>query len=208
MKAIVFDLDGTLLHTLGDIAAALNHALRSMGFPERSLPEVRQGVGHGLARLAEASVPPGTPPEEMGAVLERLNSHYRLHPTDLSRPYPGITPLLDRLQAGGRPLGLLSNKDDDLVSTIADHFFPGRFSPCLGLRPGHAPKPDPAVLLEIVRGWGFNADEVLYVGDSEVDVETARRAGTGFLGVGWGYRDSVHLQEAGDIIWKADEFPL
>lgn len=159
----------------------------------------------GSLRLRFRQAPP---PEEMGAVLERLNSHYRLHPTDLSRPYPGITPLLDRLQAEGRPLGLLSNKDDDLVSTIADHFFPGRFSPCLGLRPGRAPKPDPAVLLEIVRGWGFNADEVLYVGDSEVDVETARRAGTGFLGVGWGYRDSVHLQEAGDIIWKADEFPL
>ena len=206
-KAIVFDLDGTLLYTLEDIAAALNHGLREHGLAERSLPEVRRGVGRGLLRLVEGAVPQKTPSKKLRSILKSLNSYYRQHPVALTRPYTGIPELVDDLRNRGLYLGLLSNKDDDLVKLITEHFFPGRFSPCLGL--SNAAKPNPEGLWKILRTWNLDAPDVLFIGDSEVDIETARRAGLRFLGVGWGYRDREDLHKAGAdiVVHHAAEIP-
>ncbi|MGI9255472.1 MAG: HAD family hydrolase [Salinispira sp.] len=210
MKAIVFDLDGTLLYTLQDIAAALNHALKEHGFSLCSLNDIRLRVGNGLSQLVTDSVPPDTAPEQRRSIINTLNNYYRRRPVQLSSPYPGIPELLSRIKRRGILLGLLSNKDDALVHIITEHFFPGLFSSSLGLLPGRMPKPDPATLQEMLKNQNVTANDALFVGDSEVDMETARRAGVEFLGVSWGYRDHEVLEKYGaaTIIRTVDDFPI
>ena len=201
MKAILFDLDGTLLYTLEDIARSLNHGLQSYGFSELSLAEVEQKVGHGLLSLVKAVIPADSPIEIVQNILKALKSHYRENPIRLSKPYPGIVPLLNKLYNRGLHLGVLSNKDDDLVQIICQSCFPRTLSPCLGLQSSRPPKPDPAGIKHILRLWQLTPADILFVGDSEVDVESARRAGVSFAAVSWGYRQAEALQRAGAHIF-------
>ena len=180
MTAIVFDLDGTLLDTLDDLTAATNHILRSYGRPERTREEVRGFVGNGARCQLEQSFAPAPLPE---AALEDYLSYYSAQCQEHTRPYPGIPEALAQL--GERyPLAIVSNKPDAAVKALCARHFPGILA--LGERPGTPRKPAPDLLYAALEALG--AQTCLYVGDSEVDQQTAQNAQVPYLLVPWGYR--------------------
>ena len=187
--AIIFDLDGTLLDTLADLHAAVNHALDAFGYPRRSLEEVRRFVGNGAARLMALAVPENTDP---APVLAAFQEYYRDHCQIKTAPYPGI---VDALAVLGEkyPLAIVSNKPDAAVKTLCAELFPGIYA--RGEGPDCPRKPDPAMVFQAMAAIG--ADRCVYVGDSEVDVATARNAGVPCVCVLWGFRDKEELEAAG-----------
>jgi len=211
-KSVIFDCDGTLIDTLEDIAAAMNHALAAHGFPTLRTEEYREKVGWGLARLATLSMPEDARTEENAQKLGSLASQFMEgQPAEksLSKVYPGVRELLAELKARKIKIAVLSNKVDSVLRQVMHDFFsPIVFDAICGLRPGVAPKPDPAAAWEVLAEMGKNPHETIFVGDSEVDIETAKNSGCYPLGVSWGFRSRATLAEAGAaaIIDKADEF--
>lgn len=194
---VIFDLDGTLLDTLEDLADSTNYALRENGFPTRSLAEVRQFVGNGVARLIHLALPARVSPELEAKCLETFKGHYRLHMRDKTGPYPGVPALLERLQADGFRMAVVSNKLDDAVKTLCDHSFGPLVPLALGERPGLRKKPAPDLVLQALRELKAEPARAVYVGDSEVDLQTAHNAHLPCLSVSWGFRDRAFLQEQG-----------
>lgn len=194
---VIFDLDGTLLDTLDDLRDSLNTALGRSGLPERTTAEVRRFVGNGMKRLVERGVPEGTSAEIVDRVLQDFTAHYKLHCTDKTRPYPGIPELLRRLRASGCRTAVVSNKDDFAVRALCDDHFPGLFDLSVGCRAGIRRKPAPDSVLEVLSRLGASAASAVYVGDSEVDVETARNAQLPLIAVSWGFRDAEELIRLG-----------
>lgn len=194
-RLVIFDLDGTLLHTVGDIAAATNHALKSCGYPERTTEEIQSFIGNGINKLFERSLPEGHKTEaEVLRVRAAFIPYYNAHGTEHTRPFPGIPALLDRLNREGIAVAVASNKYQQATAALIPHFFPDTvFCAVLGQREGIAPKPDPGIVFEICRQAGISPAETLYVGDSGVDMETARNAGTDAAGVTWGCRTREEL---------------
>lgn len=198
-QAVLFDLDGTLLDTLDDLADAGNEALREMGLAEHPSEAYRSFVGSGLATLVERMLPEDRREPELRAraqaAFERIYSqgwHKR------TAPYPGIAPLLDQLAAGGLAMAILSNKPDTFTRLCVERLLaPWRFDPVFGQRPGVARKPDPAGALEIAFRLKLDPGAILYVGDSGIDMHTARAAGMDSAGVLWGFRTEAELKEAG-----------
>lgn len=186
---ILWDLDGTLLDTLQDLADGTNHALHQFGYPERTIEEVRRFVGNGARRLIEQAVPAGADVEEvLNAFYEYYNAHCRVK----TRPYDGI---LDALAELGRsfPMAVVSNKPDAAVKQLCAHYFSGLYA--RGESADCPRKPAPDMILKTMAFIGV--ERCVYVGDSEVDVETARRAGVPCLSVLWGFRDRQTLLNAG-----------
>jgi phosphoglycolate phosphatase len=206
-KAVVFDLDGTLLYTLEDLYRATNHALRANGLPERNIDEVRRFVGNGYRQLARLASPEGTPDEVQEQVLRDFNAYYMVHSQDNTAPYPGIPELLERLHAAGLKLAVVSNKGDAAVQDLMEHYFPGTFEAIAGEREGVRRKPAPDTVLVAMEHMGTTTDETVFVGDSEVDVLTAANVGCDCIAVTWGYRDVATLREAGatTIVDTADQ---
>ncbi len=200
-KAVVFDLDGTLLYTLEDLYLATNHALAATGLPPRTREEVRRFVGNGYRRLACLASPEGTPDEVQEQVLASFNEHYLAHDQDNTRPYPGILELLGRLSAAGVKAAVVSNKGDAAVQDLVEHYFPGVFEAVAGERAGVRRKPAPDTVLAVMERMGVGADETAYVGDSEVDVLTAARVGCEHIIVTWGYRDRDYLRKRGGRVF-------
>lgn len=198
-KAVLFDMDGTVLDTLRDLNAAVNRALGEFGFAPQSLDETRRRVGNGSRRLLELSVPERTD----GATLDRLLAwylpYYNAHANDTTAPYPGIPELLGALRAEGIPLAVVSNKPDPTVKELAQIHFQGLFTVAVGENEagGVRRKPCPDTLLAAAAALGATPEECLYVGDSEVDVLTAARAGMDCASVLWGFRSREELTEAG-----------
>lgn len=186
---ILFDLDGTLLDTLGDLHSAVNYALRQFGYPARSVEEVRQFVGNGAAELIRLAVPHGEDPE---SVLRVFKPYYDAHCRIRTRPYEGIPEALAALREK-YPIAIVSNKPDPAVKRLCADFFPGVFA--LGESPGCPRKPAPDMVLRAMEAIG--AERCVYVGDSEVDVLTAANAGVPCLSVLWGFRDRGRIEEAG-----------
>lgn len=189
MTAIVFDLDGTLLDTLADLTAATNHILRRYGFPERTVQEIRRIVGNGARRQLEQSFPAGV---DVTQAVEEYKRYYTAHCEERTHPYPGIVEALEALRRE-YPLAIVSNKPDTAVRTLCARYFPGIFA--LGERPGIPRKPAGDMLHAAIAAIG--ADRCVYVGDSEVDLLTARNAGVPCVSVLWGFRDREELQAAG-----------
>lgn len=182
---ILFDLDGTLLNTLEDLADGTNYALSSFGYPERTLEEIRRFVGNGAANLIAQAVPAGQDP---APVLKAFQAYYPAHCQIKTAPYPGI---LDALAELGKkyPIAIVSNKPDAAVKPLCAHYFPGIFS--LGETAGCPRKPDPSMARRAMEAIG--ATDCIYVGDSEVDVLTAKNAGVPCLSVLWGFRDREQI---------------
>jgi phosphoglycolate phosphatase len=197
MKALIFDLDGTLADTLRDIMDAMNHALAQRGLPAHGPDAYRQFVGEGASQLVRNALPPGREalvPE----LLAAYRAHYLAHLIVHTQPYPGISELLSELQARGRPLAVLSNKPHELTTRIVTALFPAvRFVGVLGQRPDHPLKPDPAGALELCSALGHAPGDVALVGDTRTDMQTARAAGMIAIGVRWGFRDARELSEHG-----------
>ena len=189
--AILFDLDGTLLDTLGDLHAAVNHVLRQFGYPERTIEEVRRFVGNGARRLIEQAVPAGEQ-ARVEEVLAVFQTHYAANCDILTRTYAGIPEALTVL--GERyPLAVVSNKPDDAVKALAKIYFPGLYA--RGESADCPRKPAPDMVWKAMQALG--AERCVYVGDSDVDIRTAKNAGVPCLSVTWGFRSEAELKEAG-----------
>lgn len=198
MQAVIFDLDGTLIDTLEDLAAAMNHALGRAGLPPRPVDDYRQLVGWGAPVLVERALPPGADDALRAAVLADFRDYYGAHALDRTAPYPGVPALLAALRARRLPLAVLSNKPDDFTrSIVASLFGPAAFAVVRGARDGAPRKPDPAAAMTVARLLAVPAPRCLFVGDSEVDVRTARAARMVPIGVTWGFRDPAVLRAAG-----------
>lgn len=189
--AIIFDLDGTLLDTLGDLHAATNAVLRQFGYPERTMDEVRCFVGNGAERLIRLAVPEGAE-EKVPQVLAAFQSYYAAHCDVLTKPYDGTPEMLEKL-GKSHPLAVVSNKPDRAVGELAKIYFPGLYARGEGTDCPRKPAPD--MVFKAMEALG--ADHCIYVGDSEVDVLTAKNAQVPCLSVTWGFRDVKTLEKAG-----------
>ncbi len=200
-KAVLFDLDGTLLDTLRDLAASGNEVLAGRGLPPHPLDAYRVYIGNGMVNLARDIFPEPQRPrtdEEVAAVLAEYRAAYARNWRNTSAPYPGIAELLDRLAAAAVPCGVVSNKAHDFTLDCVDAFLGGwRWAAVVGHREGHPRKPDPAGALEAAARIGVAPEDCLFVGDSDVDMMTARNAGMRALGVAWGFRPVDELRAAG-----------
>lgn len=193
----IFDLDGTLLDTLDDLADSVNFALSACGYPLRTREEVRSFVGNGIRKLIERSVPQETPVEQIDKVHETFTARYKVHCADKTKPYEGVMELLQTLLADGIKTAVVSNKADYAVKDLCAQYFPELLSEAIGERTGIARKPAPDTVNEVLRVLGVKKEQAVYIGDSEVDVETARNVGMDCIAVDWGFRDAGVLQAAG-----------
>ena len=197
-KYVIFDLDGTLLKTIDDLANATNHALRTLGFPTHGLWVYPNMVGNGVGRLIERALPDDARTEKnIRDALAAFKAYYNDHCCDATVPYPGIPELLEDLTAKGISLAVTSNKYQEAVTTIVHHYFPNaNFKAILGNSEGMPRKPDPSIVFKALSMCPTPKSDVLYVGDSGVDMETARRACVESVGVTWGFRPIQELKEA------------
>lgn len=194
-KLIIFDLDGTLLNTIDDLAQACNHALTRLGFPTHPLSAYPFMVGNGINKLFERALPEGSKtPENILRMRAEFVPYYDRHNADLSRPYPGINGMLETLQQGGCQLAVASNKYHEATTALIRHYFPQiHWSAILGQREGIPTKPDPTIVQDILQQTHVCANDTLYVGDSGVDMQTAHNARVTACGVTWGFRPRQEL---------------
>lgn len=195
-RLVIFDLDGTLLNTIDDLAMSTNYALRQYGYPEHDLAAYRYFVGNGITKLIERALPEEARQEHIITSLRAaFVAYYQQHKTDLSRPYPGIPELLHTLHSQGIRLAVASNKYQQGTIELVRHFFGDRlFSVVLGQREGVPVKPDPTIIKDILTSTAVPESETLYVGDSGVDMQTARNSALTSIGVTWGFRPRRELE--------------
>lgn len=195
----IFDLDGTLLDTLGDLAASTNYALRTHGLPERSIDEVRRFVGNGVRLLMQRSVPQYFDNDEFEEVFTTFRQHYMAHSLDTTQPYAEIEKTLEALKTRGARLAVVSNKMMAATQELCQHFFPDTIEVAIGENEaaGIRKKPAPDTVFEALRQLGVGQEGAVYVGDSEVDLQTARNSGLPCISVLWGFRDRTFLTQNG-----------
>lgn len=194
IQTVIFDLDGTLLDTIDDLGNAVNHALRTHHLPERSRAEIRNFLGNGIRNLVLQSVPEGLPEDRFEQVFQSFRSHYVEHCMDLTRPYPGIMDLLGKLQARQIRMAIVSNKLQPAVTMLNERFFHEYIHIAVGESATVRRKPNPDAVLRALEELGSTPEQSLYVGDSEVDIETSRRAKVACVNVTWGFRDEDYLR--------------
>lgn len=197
-RAVIFDLDGTLVDSLGDIADAMNATLVARGHPPHAEDTFRTMIGDGVLALARRVLPAAVVTDTLAReVVVEYRARYAGAMTARTRPYPGIVALLDALAARRIALGVLSNKSHEATAPLVDAIFPGRFAVAWGERAGVPRKPDPAAAIALAGELGVAEAETLFVGDTAIDVETALRARMGAVGVAWGFRGRAELAQAG-----------
>ena len=194
---VIFDLDGTLLNTLEDLLTSVNFALSEFGLPARTLDEMRSFVGNGNPYMIRCAVPEGTAAETEAAVLDAFYAHYRLHYNEKTRPYAGIREMLETLRAAGIKTAVCSNKFHEATQALIDDLLPGLIDATLGTVPEVPRKPAADMPEKLLSLLGEAKENALYVGDSDVDVATARNAGIGMPAVSWGFRSVEQLKKAG-----------
>lgn len=192
-KAVIFDLDGTLLNTLGDLTAAVNHGLSACGLPLHTEAEVRTYVGDGVKELIARACPAHADEATKAAVLAAYLPYYAAHNRDLTVPYDGVIALLTALRDGGIKTAVVSNKHDSGVQALCAHYFGGLLDLAVGGGDTRPLKPAPDSVLYAIEQLGVTPDEVWYVGDSTIDVVTARNAGVACAAVSWGFHDRPRL---------------
>lgn len=198
-KLVIFDLDGTLLDTIEDLAVSINYVLEKSGYPTHSVEEYKYFVGNGVIKLIERALPEEFCTTELIARFQAdYISHYAEHGRDNTAPYHGIPELLDELKGRGVTLAVASNKHHPATVELIEHYFGTEtFAVIYGKRDLVEPKPDPTIVLDIMRQCGVTPAEVLYVGDSSTDMQTARNASVRAVGVTWGFRTQRELEEHG-----------
>ena len=196
-KLVIFDLDGTLLNTIADLAHSTNYALNKLGYPTHEIEKYNFMVGNGIDKLFERALPEGEKSKEnVLRVRKEFVPYYDIHNADDSRPYPGIPELLSYLQDAGIQIAVASNKNQAATQKLIDHYFPEiHFTAVFGQREGIKVKPDPTVVFDILEVAKVTKEEVLYVGDSGVDMQTAANARVTVCGVTWGFRPRAELEE-------------
>ena len=208
-KLVIFDLDGTLLDTIADLAVATNYALQQLGYPTHTEETIRTFVGNGINKLLERALPTV---EKNEANVMRMRTYfvpyYDEHNADLSGPYPGIVALLEEIQKRGLMIAVASNKYQEATAKLVAQYFPTiEFVEVLGQRDGIAVKPDPTIVFDIQKKAKVAPEDVLYVGDSGVDMQTAQNAGIDAVAVTWGFRPRAELEDyqPKGLIDKAEE---
>ena len=205
----IFDLDGTLLSTLADLAASTNYALRTHHMPERSLDEVRRFVGNGVKKLMERAIPDGLNNPLFEETFATFRQHYMQHNLDTTQPYPGIMQLLEQLKAEDKNIAVVSNKFYAATRELCRHFFGDLVPVAIGEREDIRKKPAPDTVIEALRELGVDKEGAVYIGDSDVDIMTAKNSGMPCVSVLWGFRDKEFLLEHGatTLISKPEEMP-
>ena len=195
----IFDLDGTLLDTLGDLAASVNYALRTHGMLEHSLDDVRRFVGNGVRKLMERAVPDGADNPLFDETFATFRQYYMAHSLDTTRPYDGIPETLAALKARGCHLAVVSNKMMAATQELCHHFFSDTIEVAIGEdeAAGIRRKPAPDTVFAALKALGVGKEDAVYVGDSDVDIQTARNAGLPCISVLWGFRDRDFLLQNG-----------
>lgn len=206
-KAVIFDMDGTILNTLEDLKNATNYSLRQFGMPERSLEEVRMFVGNGIRKLVERAVPAGTSKEKIDQILDVFLEYYEIHSADNTSPYPGILELVEKLKKSGIKTAVSTNKADVPAQELGREYFNGIFDLIVGQQDGLKVKPAPDSVNKILSILDIQKKDAIYIGDSDVDVQTAKNSGLDFIGVSWGFRGREFLEKNGakNIVDNANE---
>lgn len=193
----IFDLDGTLLNTLNDLAASTNYALRSVNLPEHSVDDVRRFVGNGVRKLMERAIEGGDKNPLFDEAYATFRRHYIEHGLDTTQPYPGIMEMLKELKARGKRIAVVSNKFYDATQELVKHFFGEYVEVAIGERENIRKKPAPDTVIEAMRMLGVGKENAVYIGDSDVDFNTAKNVGIPCVSVLWGFRDKDFLQSIG-----------
>lgn len=206
-KLAIFDMDGTILNTIDDLAASLNYVLEKSGFPARTMDEVISFIGDGLRKLIERGVPEGTDSETVDKVLADFKEYYAVHCADKTAPYDGIIGLLENLRRNGCLTAVVSNKADDAVQELCRKYFDGLFDYAVGERSGILRKPAPDSVNEVLEKLNVSRENAVYIGDSDVDIKTAENAGMDSIIVEWGFRERDFLLKKGakTIVSAAEE---
>lgn len=193
----IFDLDGTLLNTLNDLAASTNYALRSVNLPEHSVDDVRRFVGNGVRKLMERAIEGGDKNPLFDEAYATFRRHYLEHGLDTTQPYPGIMEMLKELKARGKRIAVVSNKFYDATQELVKHFFGEYVEVAIGERENIRKKPAPDTVVEAMRMLGVGKENAVYIGDSDVDFNTAKNVGIPCVSVLWGFRDKGFLRSIG-----------
>lgn len=196
-KAVLFDMDGTVLDTLGDLTDAVNHSLEKFRFPLRGAEEVKSFLGKGPAHLVGCAAPAGTDEDTLGRLLADYQAYYDSHCQIKTAPYPGIPELMAQLKAAGFTLAVISNKQEPAVKALAERYFDGLLELAVGTGPEVKCKPDPAAVLSAMARLGLKKEETVYVGDMDVDMNTAKNAGIDCIAVSWGFLGRERLEALG-----------
>lgn len=196
-KLAVFDMDGTILNTLEDLADSTNYALKANGLPERTIDEVRKFVGNGIRLLIERAVPTDTDKKLTDKVFDTFKEYYKTHCAVKTRPYDGIKDVLLELRKAGCLTAVVSNKADFAVQDLCKDYFDNLFDFAIGEREGIKKKPAPDSVFEVLSKLNVEKDNAVYIGDSDVDFATSVNAGMDVIMVGWGFRDEEFLREKG-----------
>ncbi len=204
----IFDLDGTILYTLVDLKNSMNFTLKKFGFPERTLDEVRRFVGNGIKNLIIRAAPKGTDEKTIDEMFEVFNEHYAVHCNDNTKSYDGIGELLKKLKEQKVKTAVVSNKADYAVQTLVKKYFDGLFDYAVGEKQGVRKKPCPDSVNEVLRVLDTPKEAAVYIGDSEVDVATAKNAQMDCIAVDWGFRDRDVLINSGATLIVSDAAAL
>lgn len=206
-KLAIFDMDGTILDTLEDLKNSANYALRTNGLPERTLDEIRAFVGNGISALIKRAVPTGTDEALQEQVFQTFTAYYAKHCADATKPYEGIVPLLHALRASGIHTAVVSNKADFAVQELVNTYFDRCFDAAIGEHSGIRKKPAPDMVYEVISALQMKPSDAIYIGDSDVDLATAKNAGLPCISVEWGFRTRDFLMEHGAelLIRKPEE---
>lgn len=202
-KTYIFDLDGTLLDTLHDLWVSCNYALRENGMPERTLDEVRRFVGNGVKKLMEQAIPQGLDNPKFDVTYETFRKHYLVHSLDTTKPYSGIPELLANLKKHGKRIAVVSNKFYAATQELCRHFFGDYVEVAIGERENIRKKPSPDTVDEAIRQLKVSREDAVYIGDSDVDVMTARNSNMPCISVLWGFRDRDFLMQHGATTFVA-----
>lgn len=200
-KHVIFDLDGTLLNTIDDLADTGNHVCTLHGWPTHTVAEFKLMVGNGIPKLVERFAPQGTSQEVLDQAFQEFMDWYGVHKEDKTAPYAGMPEVTKALREAGVSIAVLSNKADVMAGPVVEHYYPGIFPVVQGALPGLPTKPDPTLLHKLMDRLGATQEDTLFVGDSNVDIRTAKNGGLTGCGVLWGFRSREELEAAGaDVI--------
>ena len=196
-KLYIFDMDGTILNTIDDIAGAINYVLDMHGYPRHTVDEVKSFVGNGLKRALELSLPDGVAGDVLNQLFTELVAYYNEHSNIMTRPYEGIVEVIHKLREQGKIVAVVSNKRVEAVRDLCDIYFAGCFDMALGDQDGIARKPAPDMTNMVIEHYGILKDKCVYIGDSDVDLMTARNTEIDCIAVTWGFRTREFLVEHG-----------
>ena len=206
-QTLLFDMDGTVLDTLGDLTAAINYTMRQYGEPEHTIDEIRSYVGNGVVKLLERSIPNGHEAKNFDEQMKTYQDYYAIHDRDLTKPYDGILELMEWARQQGIRIGIVSNKHHSAVVELSEHFFGDLVDAAAGNKPGGKTKPDPTVVFDVMDELSAEPGTTVYIGDSDVDAATAANAGLDCILVSWGFRPKELLleQKAKAVVDSVDE---